>query len=316
MRNRNIIIEGGQDAPDAASGIAPSAATGADRVRELEHLLETARKVRDQADAELASTSAMNEAARKRIEAARRMEQKVEAELRRMRLETARREGRKVWAPGDPLPTEAPARDTDFEVALLTGSPRPRLRRDPSESDLRIAEDEPRPTPPRAAAPQGQPGKRTRHDRRRPAAAAPARRRGSALRSLAIAVIVTLGVGLGAAATVVLLQPQLLDRVLASVPLNGLLPGGEVNPKAPAAPKTMTPSAPDDAGQDKATNRAPSASWRSRVAAEELRLRQAAERQYQARLRSRSTAPQAQPPSTATATAEPEVAVAPSTALF
>ena len=52
MRNRHIIIEGGQDAPDATSGIAPSAATGADRVRELEHLLETARKVRAHADAE------------------------------------------------------------------------------------------------------------------------------------------------------------------------------------------------------------------------------------------------------------------------
>lgn len=315
MRNRNIIIEGGQDAPDAASGIAPSAATGADRVRELEHLLETARKVRDQADAELASTSAMNEAARKRIEAARRMEQKVEAELRRMRLETARREGRKVWAPGDPLPTETPARSTDFEVALLTGSPRPRLRRDPSESDLRLAEDEPRPAPPpRAATPRGKSGRRTPHDRRRAAAAAPARRRGSALRSLAIAVIVTLGVGLGAAATVMLLQPQLLDRALASVPLNGLLPGGKATPATPAAPEAATPPPAGDAGQDKATNKAPSASWRSRVAAEEMRLRQAAERQYQARLRSQRTAPKAPAPSTATA--EPEVAVAPSAALF
>ncbi|WP_297528455.1 hypothetical protein [Thiohalobacter sp.] len=314
MRNRHITIEGGQDAPDATSGIAPSAATGADRVRELEHLLETARKVRDQADAELTSTRFMNEAARKRIEAARRMEQKVEAELRRLRLETARREGRNVWAPGDPLPTETPASDTDFEVALLTGSPRPRLRRDPSESDLRLAEDAPRPAPPpQAAAPQGRSRSSTRHDRQRPAAAAPARRRGSTLRSLAIAVIVALGIGVGAAATLVLLQPQLVDRALAGIPLNHLLPGGKATPATPAAPKATTPPSPGNAGQDKATNKAPSASWRSRVAAEEMRLRRAAEQRYQARLRSRRAAP---PPAAPATMPEPDVAVVPSAALF
>ena len=307
MRNRNIIIEGGQDAPAAASGIAPSAATGADRVRELEHLLETARKVRDQADAELASTSAMNEAARKRIEAARRMEQKVEAELRRMRLETARREGRKVWAPGDPLPSETPAARSDFEVTLLTGTPRVRLRRDPSESDLRLAEDEPRRAPPRRAArtrAQARPGSR----QPRPAARAP--RGGGALRSLAIGIIVTLGVGLGAAVTLVLLQPQLLDRVLAGVPLNSLAPAEPATlPAGPAAAPATT-----GAGGGKATQGTPSAGWRSRVAAEEMRLRQAAERQYQARLRSRPPAPPKAP--AAAARPEPEVAVAPPDPLF
>lgn len=95
--------------------LAQSALSGEARVRELEHLAETARKVRDQAGAELTRNSgSTHHVARERMAAAERILRKTQQELAQLREQL-----------GTPEPSAAPAKD--FELAVMLGHSRARF---------------------------------------------------------------------------------------------------------------------------------------------------------------------------------------------
>ncbi|MBI5463293.1 MAG: hypothetical protein HY941_14010 [Gammaproteobacteria bacterium] len=95
--------------------MAPSVFSGEARLRELEHLADTARKVRDQAAAELTRGSgATHHIARERIAAAERMLRKAQQEIAELRAQLAQ----PVTGTGATERTIAPQ---DFELAILLG---------------------------------------------------------------------------------------------------------------------------------------------------------------------------------------------------
>jgi len=266
-----------EDAP-----LPEGALSGEARLRELEHLLRTATEVREQAEREMLNSTAAHEAARQRIAAAERMQHKAEQELVRLRTELAREELRKgkCWSPGDPLREHHPATPTsDFEVAMLTGTARPlmgggsTLAREPAQ--LSISEEQPaRP----AAATHRHPRSRTQEHR------AP---KGRGLRGFALGMIVLAGIAMGAAATFFAVQsPEVREQIRMIPERIAPLLGEKAPVPAPAAP-TMAPppvveppaatAAPQTPPEDLAARRA---AWKSAIAAEELRLRRAAEREY------------------------------------
>lgn len=161
--------------------LAPSAFSGETRLRELEHLAETARRVRDQAAAELARQGSAHHIARDRIAAAERMLQKAEKEIAELRaeLETA------------PSPASEPATSVqDFELAVLLGHSRARLNRaGQASSSFQLEQD-------KSASPRVRTAARTDSRTVRPATArhgaAPATRG----HGLALGLLAALGVGL------------------------------------------------------------------------------------------------------------------------
>ncbi len=95
--------------------LATSVFSGEARLRELEHLADTARKVRDQAPAELTRGSgAAHHIARERIAAAERMLRKAQQEMVELRAQLAQ----PVTGTGAP---ETTITSQDFELAVLLG---------------------------------------------------------------------------------------------------------------------------------------------------------------------------------------------------
>ena len=98
--------------------LAQSALSGEARLRELEHLAETARKVRDQAAAELTRNSgSTHHVARERMAAAERMLRKTQQEIADLCEQL-----------GTPGPSATPAKD--FELAVMLGHSRARFNLD------------------------------------------------------------------------------------------------------------------------------------------------------------------------------------------
>lgn len=102
-------------APKAGSESRPlagSALSGEARLRELQHLADTARKVRDQAAAELTRNGSTHHIARDRIAAAERMLRKAQQEITELRAELG---------PALRPPAAPPTKRNDFELAVLLG---------------------------------------------------------------------------------------------------------------------------------------------------------------------------------------------------
>ena len=267
-----------EDAP-----LPEGALSGEARLRELEHLLRTATEVREQAEREMLNSTAAHEAARQRIAAAERMQHKAEQELVRLRTELAREELRKgkCWSPGDPLREHRPATPTsDFEVAMLTGTARPlmgtggTLAGEPAQLSIR---DEQSVRP--AVATHRHPRSRMQEQ---------GGRKGRRLRGFALGMIVLAGIAIGAAATFFAVQsPEIREQIRAIPERVAPLLGEKAPARALEAPppKTTPPAAerpaatvaPQTPAKDNAARRA---AWKSAIAAEELRLRRAAEREY------------------------------------
>lgn len=116
----NIIIAAGEATHDRP--LAPSALSGEARLRELEHLAETARKVRDQAAAELTRNSgSTHHVARERMAAAERMLRKTHHEIAQLREQL-------VTAPASVGTSATKAKD--FELAVMLGHSRARFNLD------------------------------------------------------------------------------------------------------------------------------------------------------------------------------------------
>lgn len=116
----NVMIATGEPAGDPP--LAPSALSGEARLRELEHLAETARKVRDQAAAELTRNSgSTHHVARERMAAAERMLRKTQREITQLREHL-------IAATGSVGDSAAQAKD--FELAVMLGHSRARFSLD------------------------------------------------------------------------------------------------------------------------------------------------------------------------------------------
>ncbi|WJW76094.1 hypothetical protein QVG61_03095 [Thiohalobacter sp. IOR34] len=301
----------GEDAP-----LAEGTARGEARLRELEHLLETARQVREQAAQEIQLSSSTHQAAQQRIAAAERMERKAAQELERLRLELTRRElrERRCWSPGDPLPPPPAGRPqgtaTDFEIALLTGSPRPRIGTGRADFELASAD----PAPSTAAADQ-------RSAPNRPKPAAP--RHSGRGRSLLIALIVATGAGLGAATTYFTAKSPEIRQRLTELPVQAgdwgrgwLQRMSAVTTTATETASATAPATPLQPAPRQTAAPAPDPAelqaWRRAIAAEEQRLKAAAIRRLEQRLTAlERSAPPAALPETPTATTRPPSAPGP-----
>ena len=102
--------------------LAQSALSGEARLRELEHLAETARKVRDQAASELTRNSgSTHHVARERMAAAERMLRKTQQEIAQLHDQLGTAKSAKV-------PSAEPS--NDFELAVMLGHSRARFNLD------------------------------------------------------------------------------------------------------------------------------------------------------------------------------------------
>lgn len=199
--------------------LAPSAFNGETRLRELEHLAETARRVRDQAMAELARQGSAHHIARDRIAAAERMLQKTGKEMAELRARLA--------ATPPPTPASQPAASVqDFELAVLLGHSKTRFNRDGQATrSFQLEQDK--------STSRGTPAP-TRTDTRTAAAASArpaAGRRGAAPTArghgLALGLLATLGVGLVAFGAYMLggadAAPQAIHQTIGKI--KNLIPG-------------------------------------------------------------------------------------------
>ena len=195
--------------------LAQSAFNGENRLRELEHLAETARKVRDQAAADLTRNGNTHHIARDRLAAAERMLQKTKKEMQELRAQLGLDKPK-------PKPKPTPQSAEDFELAMLLGNSNKRLKRDELGPDtFTIEADE----GPRSSQYQGSqsythegPASRQQTQRspsRRGSRQHPAQRSGrryerpsSLLRILGVSLFVLLGVGLGAAGTYLMVTSE------------------------------------------------------------------------------------------------------------
>lgn len=166
--------------------LAQSVFNGESRLRELEHLAETARKVRDQAAAELTRSGSTHHIARDRIAAAERMLRKTQQEIAELRAQMG-----PASKPAAAVPTTTPQ---DFELAVLLGHSKARFNRgDAAQSSLQLQSNASRPAIP--AASRASPGaKRTTRTSARNAG-------GSLGRTLVFYVLIAFGVGIGAIGT-------------------------------------------------------------------------------------------------------------------
>ena len=122
--------------PQTGSGnrpLAGSVFSGEARLRELEHLAETARKVRDQAAAELTRSGSTHHIARDRIAAAERMLRKTQQEIAELRAQ--------LGPAAQPAAVPSPQQN-DFELAMLLGHSKARFNQaDPSRPSLELQQD-------------------------------------------------------------------------------------------------------------------------------------------------------------------------------
>ncbi len=157
--------------------LATSAFKGQARLRELEHLAETARKVRDQAASELTRGGATHHIARDRIGAAERMLQKTQQEIAELRAHLG----------PTPDPAAAP-KPKDFELAMMLGHNKATFNRDEAgQLAYEIQQDAPARSAKKTTSgkPAARAGKHTR----------------SAWRTLTFAMLISIGAGLGAIGT-------------------------------------------------------------------------------------------------------------------
>lgn len=229
--------------------LATSAFNGQARLRELEHLAETARKVRDQAASELTRGGSTHHIARDRISAAERMLAKTQKEIAELRAQL----GPSV----NPTSVQSP-KPKDFELAMMLGHSKASFNRDEAgQIAYEIQQDGPTRN---AQKPAGKNAPRkTQHNHTNKASRSP-------WRSLSFAVLLSIGTGLGAAGTYLLSTTaslseasqvlrtetlQLVNRVRALIPVMTL----SINPSNPAhaandsqqaptftAAKTVTPT--------------------------------------------------------------------------
>jgi hypothetical protein len=168
--------------PQTGSGnrpLAGSVFSGEARLRELEHLAETARKVRDQAAAELTRNGSTHHIARDRIAAAERMLRKTQQEIADLRAQ--------LGPAAQPAATPS-AQQNDFELAMLLGHSKARFNQaDPSQPSLELQQD----SPTRDAK-----GGRAKHKSARAKTATGSR--GSSWRTLVFGLLLGVGIGGGA----------------------------------------------------------------------------------------------------------------------
>lgn len=161
--------------------LATSAFKGQARLRELEHLAETARKVRDQAASELTRGGSTHHIARDRIGAAERMLKKTQQEIAELRAQ--------LGPAADPAAAKPKAKD--FELAMMLGHSKASFNRDEAgQMAYEIQQGAPVHSAKNTAT--GKPAIRSsKHPR-------------STWRTLTFAVLISIGAGLGAAGTYVL----------------------------------------------------------------------------------------------------------------
>lgn len=178
-----------QTQPAGDGPLAQSAFSGEARLRELEHLAETARKVRDQAAAELTRHSSTHHIARDRIAAAERMLRKTQQEIAELRAQLG-----PTLRPAAPPAQVAPQ---DFELAVLLGHSKARFNRgDTAQTDLQLQQYAGAP-----AAKNPTPRAKTKVAPKRAPARAPQATTGSWGRTLALSLLIAFSVGLGAIGT-------------------------------------------------------------------------------------------------------------------
>lgn len=171
--------------------LAQSALSGEARLHELEHLAETARKVRDQAAAELTrNTGSTHHIARDRMAAAERMLRKAQQEIAELRSSPQ----------GAPDAAATPAAQRkDFELAVLLGHSKARFNLD-NPSQLTLQEQ--------------QFTRRSRDDSRTAKRVA---RSTSPWRSLMFGLLLISGIGVGALGTYGFLSTGTLDGATQAV---------------------------------------------------------------------------------------------------
>lgn len=217
--------------------LADTGSSGIDRLRELEKLLNTARRVRKLAEGEIAQGKNL-ERAQQRFDAANRMQRKVERELLRLRSELANEypEVNQVWSPGDPVgrkpashPPRPPADEPvapqpgDFELSVMLGKDKARWNQ-PGTTRFALDRDSSSNPPPTAREPRPKPApaanraapKSTGSPKITPRSTSPSvptRRQGRG-RSWLVGALVVTGILAGGGLTVVLTdQPAGLSRV-------------------------------------------------------------------------------------------------------
>lgn len=172
--------------------LATSAFKGEARLRELEHLADTAHKVRDQAAAELTRGSgATHHIARERIAAAEQMLRKAQSEIVELRAQLAHA------TPGAP---EATITRQDFELAVLLGHNKGRFNQvGGAHAPLELAQDSAHGRPRTTTTKTG-----TRHSQAYAATAKSSSMGGK--RAWTFGVLLVVGLGLGAFGTYAMLN--------------------------------------------------------------------------------------------------------------
>lgn len=180
----------------AATGEAPlaqSVFSGEARLRELEHLAETARKVRDQAAAELTrNNGSTHHIARDRMSAAERMLRKTQQEIAQLREQL-----------GSAAPAAAPqpsVQPKDFELAVMLGHSRARFNLD-SPTQMTLQEQEF--------------SRRVRDDKQ--PSARRASRAASLWHTMTFGLLMAAGIGIGALATYGFINTGTLDGAAQAV---------------------------------------------------------------------------------------------------
>lgn len=112
MHAKKYPILAAPEAGNESRPLAGSALSGEARLRELQHLADTARKVRDQAAAELTRNGSTHHIARDRIAAAERMLHKTQQEIAELRAQLG---------PALRTPAAPTTKRDDFELAVLLG---------------------------------------------------------------------------------------------------------------------------------------------------------------------------------------------------
>lgn len=204
--------------PAAERPLAKSALSGAARLIELEHLAETARKVRDQAASELTrNNGSTHHVAHERMAAAERMLRKAQQEIAELR-------SCENLSGAATTPAE---QRKDFELAVLLGHSKARFHLD---------------TPSQLTLQEQQFSRRNREDRR--TSSKHNADSASGWRMLAFAVLIVAGIGIGAMAVSGFLNTGTLDGAAQAVRegtshmvdrLRGLLPISAADGAAVAA---------------------------------------------------------------------------------
>lgn len=295
--------------------LAKSVFDGENRLRELEHLAETARKVRDQAAADLTRNGSAHHIARDRLASAERMLQKTRQEMAELRRQLG------LQAAPAKAATKQSNKAQDFELAMLLGHSKARFSLDDVGPDSFQIEPE--------NGAQAQPSSKTRPTARQTAQARSVTRRRranpSALRLLGVGLFALIGTGLGAVGTYLFVSSDSVPDAAHNVTegaqqmatrLKALLPKPDSNtdskPVASLSTQTQPVAPPHDqqpaavparsaaaASQTSSARARPAApeplnqhALQGQLEAQLKQVRQAAAQRHAAALAARVTAPQ------------------------